>query len=79
MIGPKRPPASSPTAADDVSITGGRRGSGQRVLQRRGSAHDPALETFEENVERGTGDARLRQNRPDATSDAPDSIPSDLD
>jgi hypothetical protein len=63
---PKRPTIDErpETAAEDVSISGGRRDSDARDVQRRSSESDAALETFEQTVERGTDDARMRQDVP---------------
>jgi hypothetical protein len=75
-VAPKRPALDErPATTDDASITGRRGDSDARDVQRRGSESDTALETFEQNVERGTNDARLRQDvpaSPDARGSDPD-------
>lgn len=70
----RRPSEGRPaTSVEDLSNAGGRGDCDPRDVQRP-SGGAAALETFEQNVERGTNDARLRQDVP-ATPDSRGSDP----
>jgi hypothetical protein len=60
---------------EELSDSGGRRDTDARDVQPPVGSESGTLETFEQNVERGTNDARLRQDVPTT----PDSRVSDPD